>query len=92
MFILLIHLLLLGVILSFRFPTIIPKPPSELKRDLNFTIKEVVIDGVSYGKPFFLEDLLMLPRDFLIENHLQLSKILVQRDLDFHQLKNIKKC
>lgn len=54
----------IGIVFSCTCPSQTPSAPSQLKADPNFQIEDVIVDGVNYGKPFTLGNLIFLKGDF----------------------------
>lgn len=55
-----------GLVLSCTCPTSAPSAPSQLVANPNFAVQDQIIDGVNYGKPFVLGNLIFLPGDFSV--------------------------
>lgn len=64
--ILIVFSLSLGLVLSCTCPTSAPAAPSQLVANSNFVVQDQIIDGVNYGKPFVLGNLIFLPGDFSV--------------------------
>ena len=56
----------IGVILSCTCPSSNPGTPSQLKADPTFELEEVIVDGVNYGKPYILGNLIVLKGEFSV--------------------------
>ena len=54
------------LVFSCTCPTSNPGTPSQLKPDPSFVLQDVIIDGVNYGKPYNLGNLLFLQGDFSV--------------------------
>ena len=63
-------LIVLSISISFVFsctcPSSNPGTPSQLKADPNFELEDVIVDGVNYGKPYTLGNLIFLKGEFSV--------------------------